>query len=74
LKKRYKGREDEEEDIVSYWMALTLSSPVMPCGITELESVKEPIRYCKFKEEVPERLMWRNRCGRNFGPVVRQIT
>jgi len=22
LKKRYKGREDEEEDVSSYWMAL----------------------------------------------------
>jgi len=30
--------------------------------------------YCHFKEEALDRTMWRARCGRGFGPVVRQTT
>jgi hypothetical protein len=30
--------------------------------------------YCRLKEEVLDLIKWRNRFGRGFGPVVRQIT
>ena len=28
--------------------------------------------YCKLKEEALERILWRNRCGRGYGPITRQ--
>jgi hypothetical protein len=37
-----------------------------------LDDLKERRRYFHLKEEALDRTMWRARCGRLFGPVVRQ--
>ena len=37
-----------------------------------LDDLKERRGYCQLKEEALDRIMWRNRFGRGFGPVVRQ--
>jgi hypothetical protein len=37
-----------------------------------LDDLKEKKRYCKLKEEALDRTLWRTRCGRGYGPVVRQ--
>jgi hypothetical protein len=37
-----------------------------------LDDLKEKRRYWKFKEEAPDRTLWRTRFGRGYGPVVRQ--
>jgi hypothetical protein len=34
--------------------------------------VKEVRGYWKLQEEALDRSLWRNRCGRGFGPVVRR--
>ena len=39
-----------------------------------LDDLKDRRGYCQLKEEALDRTMWRNRFGRDFGPVVRQIT
>ena len=35
-----------------------------------LDDLKDRRGYCKLREEVLDRTMWRNRFGRGFGPVV----
>ena len=35
-----------------------------------LDDLKDRKRYCQLKEEALDRIMWRNRFGRGFGPVV----
>ena len=39
-----------------------------------LDDLKHRRGYYHLKEEALDRTMWRNRFGRGFGPVVRQIT
>jgi hypothetical protein len=39
-----------------------------------LDDLKEKRRYCKLKEEALDRTLRRTRCGRGYGPVVRQST
>ena len=39
-----------------------------------LDDLKDRRWYCHLKEEALDRTMWRNRFGRGFGPVFRQIT
>ena len=39
-----------------------------------LDDRKDRRGYCQLKEEALDRIMWRNRFGRGFGPVVWQIT
>jgi hypothetical protein len=39
-----------------------------------LDDLKEKRRYRKLKEEALDCTVWRNRCGRGYGPVVRQTT
>jgi hypothetical protein len=39
-----------------------------------LDDPKDRRRYSHLKEEALDRTMWRNRFGRDFGPVVRQNT
>ena len=34
------------------------------------DDLKDRRGYCQLKEKTPDRTMWRNRFGRNFGPVV----
>ena len=41
---------------------------------TLLDDLKNGRGYCQLKEEALDRTMWRNRFGRGFGPVVRQLT
>jgi len=35
-----------------------------------LDDLKDKRWYCEFKEEAPDRTMWRNRFARGFGYVV----
>ena len=37
-----------------------------------LDDLKERRGYSHLKEEALDRIMWRDRFGRGFGPVVRQ--
>jgi hypothetical protein len=37
-----------------------------------LDDLKEKRGYWKLKEEALDRTLWRTRCGRGYGPVVRQ--
>jgi hypothetical protein len=37
-----------------------------------LDDLKEKRGYCKLKEEVLDRTLWRTHFGRGYGPVVRQ--
>ena len=39
-----------------------------------LDDLKETRGYWKLKEEELDRTLWRNRFGRDYGPVVRQTT
>jgi hypothetical protein len=39
-----------------------------------LDDLKERRGYSHLKEVALGRTMWRARCGRGFGPVLRQIT
>jgi hypothetical protein len=39
-----------------------------------LDDLKERRGYSYLKEEALDRIMWRARLGRGFGPVVRQTT
>jgi hypothetical protein len=39
-----------------------------------LDCLKEKRRYWELKEEAPDRIVWRTRFGRGYGPVVRQAT
>jgi hypothetical protein len=39
-----------------------------------LDDLKERGGYCHLKEEALDRTKWRARCGRGFGPDVRQTT
>jgi hypothetical protein len=39
-----------------------------------LDELKDRRGYCQLKDEAVDRTMWRNRFGRDFGPVVWQIT
>jgi hypothetical protein len=39
-----------------------------------LDELKERRGYCHLKEEALDRIMWRARFGRGFGPVARQPT
>jgi hypothetical protein len=39
-----------------------------------LDDLKERRGYSHLKEEALDRTMWTARCGRGFGPVVRQTT
>jgi hypothetical protein len=39
-----------------------------------LDDLKDRRGYSHLEEEALDRTMWRNRSGRGFGPVVRQIT
>jgi hypothetical protein len=39
-----------------------------------LDDLKERRGYSHLKEEALDRIMWRARFGRGFGPVVRQTT
>jgi hypothetical protein len=38
------------------------------------DDLKEMRGYSHLKEEALDRTVWRARCGRGFGPVVRQTT
>ena len=35
-----------------------------------LDDLEDKRGYCELKEEALDRTMWRNRFGRDFGPVV----
>jgi hypothetical protein len=37
-----------------------------------LDDLKERRGYSHLKEEALDRTMWRSRCGRGYGPIVRQ--
>jgi len=37
-----------------------------------LDELKEKRKERKLKEEAPNRMLWRTRFGRDFGPFVRQ--
>jgi hypothetical protein len=37
-----------------------------------LKDLKESIRYWEWKAEAPDRTVWRTRCGRGCGRVLRQ--
>jgi hypothetical protein len=37
-----------------------------------LDDLKETRGYWKLKEETLDRTVWRSRCGRGYGPLVRQ--
>jgi hypothetical protein len=37
-----------------------------------LDDLKEKRRHWKLKEEALHRTLWRTRCGRGYGPVLRQ--
>jgi hypothetical protein len=39
-----------------------------------LDDLRETKRYWKFKAEARDRIVWRTRFGRGYGPVVRLIT
>jgi hypothetical protein len=39
-----------------------------------LDDLEEKRRYWKLKEEALDRILWRTRFGRGYGPVVREIT
>jgi hypothetical protein len=39
-----------------------------------LDDLQEKRRYWKLKEEALDRILWRTRFGRGYGPVVRQTT
>ena len=39
-----------------------------------LDDLKDRRGYCQLKEEALDRTMWRNRFGRGFGPLFRQIS
>ena len=39
-----------------------------------LDDVKERTGCSHLKEEAPDRIMWRARFGRGFGPVVKQTS
>jgi hypothetical protein len=39
-----------------------------------LDDLGDSRGYSHLKEEALDRIKWRNRFGRGFGPVVRQIT
>jgi len=39
-----------------------------------LDNFKETRGYFKLKEEAPDRTLRRTRCGRRYGPVVKQTT
>jgi hypothetical protein len=39
-----------------------------------LDDLKKIRGYWKLKEEVLDRILWRTRFGRDYGPVVRQTT
>jgi hypothetical protein len=39
-----------------------------------LDDLKERRGYARLNEKALDRTMWRARCGRGFGPVVRQTT
>jgi hypothetical protein len=39
----------------------------------ELNDLKEMRRYCKLKEETLNGTLWRTRCGRDYGPVIRSL-
>jgi len=39
-----------------------------------LDDLKDRRGYCHLKEEALARIVWRNRFGGSFGPVVRQNT
>jgi len=39
-----------------------------------LDDHKDRRGYSHLKEEALDRIVWRNRFGRGFGPVIRQIT
>jgi hypothetical protein len=36
--------------------------------------LKEKVRYCNLIEEAPDRILWRTRFGRGYGPAARQST
>jgi len=40
--------------------------------IVSFQNFRETRRYYKLKEEALDRTMWRTRCGRGYGPVVRE--
>ena len=59
----------------------TLCSSILfiPCIVTRrrgrrrkklLDDLKDRRGYCQLKEEALDHTMWRNRFGRDFGPVV----
>jgi hypothetical protein len=35
-----------------------------------LDDLKDRTGYCQMKEEALDRIVWRNRFGRSFGPIV----
>jgi hypothetical protein len=39
-----------------------------------LDDLKDKRGYSYLKKEAMDRIVWRNRFGRSFGPVVRQNT
>jgi len=39
-----------------------------------LDGLKKKRIYCKPKDKAPDRRVWRTRCGRGYGAVVRQTT
>jgi hypothetical protein len=39
-----------------------------------LDDLKEKRRYWKLKEKALDRILWRSRFGRSYGPSVRQTT
>jgi hypothetical protein len=36
-----------------------------------LDGLQEKRGYCKLKEEAPDPIQWRTRCGRDYGPIRR---
>ena len=40
------------------------------CVAWWVPKLKDRTGYCQLKEEALDRTMWRNRFGRDFGPVV----
>jgi len=37
-----------------------------------VDDLKVKTGYWKFEEEVLDRTLWRTRCGKGYGPVVRE--
>ena len=68
-----KRREDEEEDVSSYYIGKDKMTIRRGRRCKQLlDDVKEKRGYWKLKQEALDRTPWRSRCGRGHGPVVRE--